>query len=384
MHETSKVHRRPWPFFSWIESWHLQTRGLSAYEAAADDPQKFAALTELMERFFRRPIDMFPESSSPGPIQRPRRFFELQRELIDERFPGGSGEFGDADIRALISEFQSIFSVNIAKFVVSKKLILLVAGLAPLFACTWALEASVWCGMVRAEWLCAPGAGLHRALVVLGVIATALILFQALNSALFQAYREKLDRTATPISHNMQARTKEFAKLFGELKFNIEHRQSKLTDERRADWPGDAGKWTVMAYWISQRLDYLERFVQIEMWRVRRAHYFVNRLGWLATWAIGAVLAVTAAVIAAVVLASQSSDRGLLLGELALATLANAFMTWTSYANASWRTPLTFVAEALHPQDWERYTDLELDRSLFEQARHDKQMRNEADAKLQK
>lgn len=384
-----KVHHPPWPFFSWIEAWEIKTRGREAYETVAADPEQYATLNALMEKFFVNPIEMFPDAQpgEGGSIRMPREFFEIQAELIANRFPGAQGEFGDADIRDLISEFRSVFWRNIVKFVISKKLILLLAGAAPILACLWAALAPTVCDGKSPPGFCSdlPLSPLTNVAAGLAVIAVSLGAFHFVNGQLFRSYRERLTISASKVSHGTSMRTKQLAKLFGELHFNVEDRRSKLVGDRRRDWPKEAGRWTVMAYWISQRLDYLERFIQIEMWRIRRAHYFVNRGGLILTWVIGLVLAgsLTGLLVAAV-LRGGLDERWPFLIELALAAAASGYMTWLSYAKRDWRTPLSFVSGELHPNDWERYSGLQLHTKLFEQAEKDKQERNEADDKLKR
>jgi hypothetical protein len=388
MAKGNKVHHPPWPFFSWIESFEIKTRGREDYEAVVADPERYADLKTLMEKFFVNPIEMFPDSApvgQEGRIRKPREYFEIQLELIDERFPGARGQFGDADIRELISEFRSVFWRNIVKFVISKKLILLVTGLLPIFACVWAGMLPVLCADKSGQGFCMamPRSNTEAALAVLVVIALSLGAFHFLNSQLFGEYREKLHRSAANVSHGTVQRTKQLAKLFGELHFNIEDGQNVLKDRRQ--WPDDAGRWTVMAYWISQRLDYLERFIQIEMWRIRRGHYWVNRGGYVLTWVTGALLACGVVGVAVwLLIAGQIDKTWPVFLELAMAAAAAAYMTVQSYVRADWRTPLSFVAEQLHPGDWERYSGLKLHEELYKQARTDKLQRNDLDAKLQR
>jgi len=44
-----------------------------------------------------------------------------------------------------------------------------------------------------------------------------------------------------------------------------------------------------LIYWVAKRLEYIERHVHIEIWRIRRIHYWLNRLA-LALTVLSAVL----------------------------------------------------------------------------------------------
>jgi hypothetical protein len=47
-----------------------------------------------------------------------------------------------------------------------------------------------------------------------------------------------------------------------------------LIDAKHLDqWPQEGRKWPILGVWMSRRVEHIELFMQLEMWRIRRIHY---------------------------------------------------------------------------------------------------------------
>ncbi|MDQ0464199.1 hypothetical protein QO010_001980 [Caulobacter ginsengisoli] len=397
MADDRKIHDGPFTLFQWIEHWEVKTRPIEYYTELVKDDQSYAEHLKRMEKFFTTEIDMFPyEPGAPwvedgayqgGPIprlSRPRRFHEILEAESAERFPGGSGSVGDHDIRMLLRAFADMFQRNIMVFVAVKKLLLIVPAallLALIFNPAF-LDAKD-CSLPLLETrLCGRGGGGWPALlaIAIGAALATLIVFAAANRLLALLYQNALRNTANVVNAQAMSRTQSLSNLFTKLMKQIDGRKTELNDANRKRWPKEAGRWMMIAYWVAGRLDFIERFVQIQMWRVRRAHYFINRTGYAATWIIAVSLLVAGLLLAWVNHKALPDLPMVKWVVMAIAGLTIAAMNYASYAVAGWRTPLDLVRSTLSTENWHRYGSLKIHEQLSNQLHSDKQLLVEADA----
>jgi len=380
MADDLKVHRGRLRLFHWIEDWPLKTRTIDWYRSIIRNDESYADQVQVMEKFFSNPIDMFPFKAG---LDQPARFFRIQEEEIAGRFPGNRGYVGDADIRDLFKTFADIFQRNILLFVVAKKLLLIgfVSLLIGVFFNNDFLNERICRVPILGDEPCRGGwldYGLPLA-GAFGAIAVLVVIFRMLNGYLAERYRELLRASANAVSKSALGRTQSLYNLFGELMHQIDEEKMSLKDGDRRNWPREAGRWMVMAYWVSQRLEYIERYVQIQMWRIRRAHFFVNRGGLAATWliALGSVVAIGLAIwLNRDDLAHTHQLKWPILG---LVVLVIGYLNHASYATESWRTPLGLVRDTLKTDLWASYGSLKMHERLGRQVHNDKQNLVEAD-----
>lgn len=368
--EGRQTARRIWFGRFWqIENWDLKTRKIDYYRPIVQDTEAYAAHMALMRRFFSNPIDMFPGDTGTEELTRPARFYKIEEHEIAERFPGDQGEVGDEDVRKLLSYFADLFQNNIIWLVALKKSILVVAValLLLVFFNPVYLAPQVCLASRMGGQLCPGGLVDTLETGVIGCVAIGIVLaaFFAANSSLANDYQNILERSAQKVNGLMAYRTNALTELFSELIHQIDQRKTDLNDAKRKEWPEEAGRWMVVAYWVSQRLEYIERFVQIQMWRVRRGHYFVNRAGLYLTRALAVLSAV---VLVGLVWVNHEALQALppvKLALLALAASAIAVMNYASYAWRAWRTPLLLVKQSLGADKWRRYSDLDMQQRLY-------------------
>ena len=63
----------------------------------------------------------------------------------------------------------------------------------------------------------------------------------------------------------------------------VDRSKMELKNQGRLDeWPTEIKKWSKLAFWMAARVEHIELYMQVQMWRIRRFHY---GLRWIARWA---------------------------------------------------------------------------------------------------
>jgi hypothetical protein len=118
--------------------------------------------------------------------------------------------------------------------------------------------------------------------------------------------------------------------------------------------------------WVGQRMEYLERYLQMEMWRLRRERYWIN-------WAGGflVVLIIGGFAAALVLLPAPANEAGLFRVLQGAAGFVGQVLALSSYH--FWKTPLNLARDKLGAEGWVRYATLDLDNAIGDQVRRDKE-----------
>jgi len=146
-----------------------------------------------------------------------------------------------------------------------------------------------------------------------------------------------------------------------------------MADQAETQFQQDGKGWgqralylTRLTMWIGARMEYLEKFVQMQLWRVRRERYWMRWLGRFVTplvfLAFLAVLALEPAPAG-----GEAAFRGL----QAVAALLGAVVSWFSYFR--WQTPTQLIQDKLGLESWVRYASLDVDNAVADQVRRDKE-----------
>ena len=163
----------------------------------------------------------------------------------------------------------------------------------------------------------------------------------------------------------MVQRTRELQNLFTNAR--------ALSDQAETQFQMDGKGWgqralflTRLVMWIAARMEYLEKFAQMELWRVRRERYWMR---WVARITTPFVLLVWLAIFAfwPAPAANEAGFRILQLVALGMGLL----VSWLSYFN--WRTPTAAVKDKLGVEGWVRYASLDVDNTIGDQVRRDKE-----------
>ncbi len=190
--------------------------------------------------------------------------------------------------------------------------------------------------------------------------------FAGVNALIFLQYRISLENRSYELSRQIIQRTRELQNLYTTLRALPDQEETQFQNEGGA-W-GARSKYLVrLVMWVAKRMEYLEKFIQVEMWRVRRERYWTNWIGGglvfviFGAWALLYLLAPTAPAGGAAVGFRVMQGFGLVLG------LAFAL---TSYH--VWKTPLNLARDKLGAESWIRYATLDLDDTIGDQVSRDK------------
>ncbi|CAN5337138.1 hypothetical protein BH10PSE2_BH10PSE2_18500 [soil metagenome] len=310
------------------------------------DPAAIAVISANIDEYFNQPLDIFPFWETEG---KPDRFHVLFNRQIEERFPV------DADIRGRIHGygrrvFNALRTHVTVKRVTQGAAILGFAAMAVLGPTLF----SAWTGSQMG------GLGL----AVLGMFIV-LGLFFGLSSILFVQYRFRLENDSYELSREVVQRTRELQNLFTNARAMSDQAETQFSQDGKG-WGERALFLTRLTMWIGARMEYLEKFIQMELWRVRRERYWMRWVGRITTPLVLIVIALAFAFWPA---PSQSAGGFRLLQAAALGF--SLLVSWLSYFR--WQTPTGAVKDKLGVEGWVRYASLDVDNTVGDQVRRDKE-----------
>jgi len=310
------------------------------------DPAATQSVSAHIDEYFNQPLDIFPFWESDG---KPDRFHVLFDRQIEERFPA------DRDIRGHIHAYgRSIFG-RLVMHVFTKRLFQggALAGLAAL-----ALIGPTWfAGMVGSQPM-----GLALAVAAMVVVFG---LWWAVQAILFVQYRFRLENDTYALSRRIVERTRELQNLFTQGRAMADQAETLYQQDGKG-WGLRAMYLTRLTMWIGARTEYLEKFVQMQLWRVRRERYWMRWLGRFVTPAVFlAFLGVLA--LEPVPEGGEATFRGL----QAVAVVLGIAVSWFSYFR--WQTPTQLIQDKLGLESWVRYASLDVDNAVADQVRRDKE-----------
>ncbi len=311
-------------------------------------PEQAAQLSREIDDYFNTPLHMFPYAESR---RKPQRFHVFLEQSIAERFPR------DEDIRGEISHFGRAFFRSLVAYVLGKRLMMVMAmgAVAALAAEGPALFAAF--GLT----------GLAPVAVTLLAMALVWPVFAGVNALVFIQYRINLENRCYALSRQIIQRTRELQNVYARLKAEPDQEETRFQNDGKG-WGERSAFLIRMVMWVAQRMDFLERFVQVEMWRLRRERYWINWFGGLL------VAVITLADLA--LLALEQPPAAMPGGEAMFrilqvaAALIGLALAWTSYH--FWKTPLNLAQDKLGADGWVRYATLDLDNAIGDQISRDK------------
>ncbi len=320
-------------------------RPIQDSEYFSHNPAAEAAVSSHINEYFNQPLDIFPFWETDG---KPDRFHVLFNRQIEERFPV------DQDLRSHIHSYgRGVFRalcvhIGVKRLTQAGSLILLtvLATLGP----TWFAQ---WTGNPPLGWALAAGA----MLVTLGA-------FWAIQAILFIQYRFRLENDSYEMSREIVQRTRELQNLFTSARAMADQAETQFQMDGKG-WGRRAHYLTRLTMWIGARMEYLEKFVQMELWRVRRERYWMRWIGRITTPLILVVWLVLFA------LEPSPADQGPFRALQALAVVIGIAISWISYFR--WQTPVAAIQEKLGVEGWVRYASLDVDDAVADQVRRDKE-----------
>jgi hypothetical protein len=327
-------------------------RGPDGILRPIQDSEYFAATPEAedmvsahIDEYFNQPLDIFPFWETG---KKPDRFHVLFARQIEERFPI------DSDLRADIHAYgRRVFRalmVHIGVKRMNQALALIGLAIAATLGPTWF---AVWTG--------SPPMGLGLAA---GAMLAVFGLWWAVQAILFTQYRFRLENDSYELSREIVQRTRELQNLFTSARAMADQAETQFQMDGKG-WGRRALYLTRLTMWIGARMEYLEKYVQMELWRVRRERYWSI---WLARFATPLVFLIW---LAAFVLEPAPADVGAFRALQAAAVVIGVLISWISYFR--WRTPTEAIQDKLGVEGWVRYASLDVDNAVADQVRRDKE-----------
>ena len=310
------------------------------------DPEAIRIISANIDQYFNQALDIFPFWETEN---KPDRFHVLFNRQIEERFPA------DADIRGRIHGYGRRVFNALRVHVITKRLTQLSALVG------FATMAILGPGLF-AEWTGGQPQGLG--LAVLGMLITA-GLFYGVSAILFVQYRFRLENDSYELSREVVQRTRELQNLFTNARALSDQAETQFQMDGKG-WGQRAQFLTRLVLWIGSRMEYLEKFAQMELWRVRRERYWMRWVGRITTPFVLLVWLVVFAFWPAPA-ANEAGFRVLQLIAVALAVL----VSWLSYYR--WQTPTAAAKDKLGVDGWVRYASLDVDNTIGDQVRRDKE-----------
>lgn len=320
-------------------------RPIQDAEVFSSDPAVIAAVSSHINEYFNQPLDIFPFWETEG---KPDRFHVLFARQIEERFPV------DRDLRAHIHAYgRRVFRalcvhVGIKRLCQALALIALtvLATLGP----TWF---SRWTGTLT-----------YGAALAAGAMLVTLGLYWGVQAILFIQYRFRLENDSYELSREIVQRTRELQNLFTTARTLADQAETQYQMDGKG-WGRRAHFLTRLTMWMGARMEYMEKYVQMELWRVRRERYWMR---WFARFVTPLVFVVWAVLFA---LEPAPAEALWFRGLQGLAVVLGVMVSLLSYFR--WQTPPQAIQKKLGVEGWVRYASLDVDDAVADQVRRDKE-----------
>ena len=310
------------------------------------DDASIAKISGNIDLYFNQPLDIFPFWENE---KKPDRFHVLFARQIEERFPA------DRDIRGRVHAYGRRIFRALCVHVGVKRLTQVLALIA--FAVLAEMGPTLF-----AEWAGGQPAGLGLGL--LAMLVTGGIFF-GVSTILFIQYRFRLENDSYELSREIVQRTRELQNLFTTAR--------ALSDQAETTYQMDGKAWgqralylTRLVMWIGARMEYLEKFIQMELWRVRRERYWMRWFGRITTPAVLVIWLIFFIFFPA----PAANEIGFRILQI-IAVLLACGVTWLSYFR--WQTPAQAIQDKLGAEGWVRYASLDVDNTVGDQVRRDKE-----------
>jgi len=321
-------------------------RPIQESEYFAATPEAETIVSSHINEYFNQPLDIFPFWETDN---KPDRFHVLFSRQIEERFPV------DTDIRSRIHGYgRRVFKALLTHVTVKR---LSQAGALTAFAAFAILGPGLFAGWTGSE---AMGLGLAA-----GAMLASLGIFWGLQAVLFIQYRFQLENDSYELSREVVQRTRELQNLFTSARAMADQAETQFQLDGKG-WGQRALYLTRLTMWLGARMEYLEKHVQMELWRIRRERYWMR-------WA-QRIMTPLVLIIGLLILAFVPAPETGELGFRALQVLAAALgilVSWMSYFR--WRTPTAAIQDKLGVEGWVRYASLDVDNAIADQVRRDKE-----------
>ena len=209
------------------------------------------------------------------------------------------------------------------------------------------------------------------AVLYLGIVIG---MYEYRSKTICNSYNNSQNTSCSKVDKQASLRTNKLANLIFTFRARIDSDQTNLLAANQSkDWPDRAGRWMVLIYWLSRRLEALESYSQIQVWLIRRAHYYYSICGNLLlglTFLFSTMILVATGILSRFLMEPGPSDSVLIFAFMSLSIFALAYITIRSAT--SWNTSLRLIQENLGVENWDSTKNVKLHELLAKQVSGDK------------
>lgn len=320
------------------------------YHAASTE--ELRALDKEIAYAFGSDIDIFSISERDGTpallyplIGRPPRYFSLLADYIAAKFPS------EAEARACVSHYRHLYLWNMIRLIVSKRIILIISLLVM-------GTSDAWIKFLGSSTISAPGwlYGVVPGELVGSIVA--FLLLWGLTALVAARYQDSHENSSAHVSRVVQQRLSDLSLFFSNTITDIDRAGAHIG--RLPDAWNEQSKFLMrLSLYVAKRVEYFERHVQMEMWRIRRLRHWTLFGG-----VVSLLLVVAASTLTYLIV---SPDWRLLIYIPSV-----AFFSWFSMLYGA--VPASAARDAMQPQNWRRYGQLGLDEEIGSQVGRDKRL----------
>lgn len=372
------------------------------YHAASKE--QLEKMNQEIEYAFGGDIDLFCVSERDQKpkifyplVARPPRYFSLLADYIRNKFPS------EAEAREYVSFYRSLFLWNMITFIVIKRICLILALLIMVESPEWIKRWGV------DPWLGSPWFSPWVSYELFGLVAAILVMF-VVNMFVVSRYRDSYKISSQTVSIVIQQRFNDLSLFFSNSITDIDRAGAHIGRNPDA-WNEQAKFLTRLALYVAKRVEYFERHVQIEMWRIRRLRHWTLLGGlvslllvvtWFSTSQMKDQLVTLTVSVeklvqqarSAIGEANEASEDKQTKGIPAFPKDATGDAESKHSASALWkgiiyltglillsfvsmqygRVPASAARDAMHADNWRRYGHLEVDEEIGSQVGRDKRL----------
>ncbi|MEQ8281861.1 MAG: hypothetical protein RIC04_03740 [Parvibaculum sp.] len=303
------------------------------------DPETFPIIERQMAAHFDYQIELFPELNRTWSV---RRFFDVYSSRIREHFPI------DDRIQEVILALKNKIILSMALYIALKRFLLVL--------CLYLIYKSTSLTKFLGTQDSRLGDQQYTDLIYWGVLLM-IVGFKLLGMiSLHFMYNMKVEAETSSAALTISTHISRLSGLFADLLHRINH--SKHVLESSKQWADMSARLIKSCIWVARRVEHLEKFIQVWMWRVRRIHRLTILFGRL-----------SAGVILGVFLFSFSDsvpEEHLVASVLAAiaVTLASVFL---------YRTPTNDIEKRFSYAEWDSFRKMGFHEHIADHVKFDKQ-----------
>ena len=207
-----------------------------------------------MDRYFKFERKLYPlRKDWPELGRRDFRFFRIHEAETERMFPS------ESDIRRYIDALRSRFAKTIVGFTIFKRAAFLLT-----------LAAIAVCAELRPSFARFADPLTDQAVSLGAVIALILLVFVWIQREAYNRYYNSLLESSTSVGSLIVKRSNDLDRLLPNLKSAVESGDKGHISQGDRRWPAKAAFITRLIIWVAKRMEYMEKYLQPEMWRIGR------------------------------------------------------------------------------------------------------------------